>query len=148
MECSETLNLFRNIQIYFRDISKVFRKTFRLFRNIKICFRDISKVFRDIKPFFKSVPKHFDLFSRLFPNIRMFWKHFKKCSQIFICFQKRCSRMFSRLFCFQNVLKLSVLFRNIQICSVNISKIFWKTFRLFRKYLDLFSGYFKSVPEH
>ena len=70
----------------------------------------------------KSVPKYFDLFSRLFPNI-------SESVPEHSCFPKRCSR--NILICLVDC-SVFIMFRNIQICFVNISKIFWKTFIFFR----------------
>ena len=106
-------------------------------------------MFRNIYKFSKSVPKHSDLFSRLsyFQNVLKLLVYFETFRFVLENISKKSVPEHSDVSCSRNTLTCLVdcfvfrIFRNIQICFGNISKIF-------RKHSDLFSGHFKSVLEH
>jgi len=102
------------IFVTFQNCSGTVRRFSKVFRNILICLVDcpIFKMFRN----FQFIQKHSDLV----------WKYLKKYSRTFRYFFKKKVflkryNLFSRLFCYQNVLKHSDLFGNIPDYFENIS---------------------------
>ena len=151
---------FKNVLENFEDCSETFRSVFRTFQKCSEtlrCFQKCSEIFRLISRLscFHNVSKLLvysailrfvlKIYSETFI---LFWKYFKKCSRTFRCSKKKVflehSDLISRLFCFQSVLKLSILFWYIQICL--------ETFQIIPKMFQILqniqmSVVIKIVPE-
>ena len=137
---------FRFVLYTFQKCSGQFS---RLFRNVQICFRDITKVFQNIKTFSK-------VFRNILTCLVVVL--FLECSETFSLFQniQICSGNISKILrnikTFSDVPKLSdysetfrFVLGTIQDCS---GKCSGKISRLFWKHSDLFMGHFKSVPKY